>query len=225
MWCVPELNDEYIERMEDVLELYERPYRESEPVVCLDERPVQLHDEKRTGSRAKPGRCARYDYEYVRRGTANIFCAVEALAGRHLTKVTKNRKGPAFAAMLRDIAKRYPDADTIHLVMDNLSTHSISSLAKHFGEDLAHELWSRFTVHYTPKHGSWLNMTEIEIGLLNKQSLGTRRFPALQPLRQHVRAWNRRVNKDGIRIEWTFTRRKARKKFAYTPTKTKLSRH
>ena len=220
MWCVPELDDAYIACMEDVLELYERPYDPSEPVVCLDERPVQLHDDARAGSAARPGRCTRYDYEYVRRGTANIFCAVEPLAGRHITKVTKRRKAADFARMLMDIARCYPDAATIHLVVDNLSTHTIKSLVRHFGPDIAQELWSRFTVHYTPKHGSWLNMAEIEIGLLNKQSLGKLRFPELPALRRHVRAWNRRVNKDRVRIEWTFTRRKARKKFAYKPTRT-----
>jgi hypothetical protein len=225
MWCVPRLNEEYVARMEDVLELYERPYDENEPVVCLDERPVQLHGEPRPRSPARPGRAAHYDYEYSRGGTANIFCAVEPLVGRHITKVTDNRKAPEFAKMIAQIIRRYPAARTIHLVLDNLSTHSAASLARHYGEALGFELWSRLTVHFTPKHGSWLNMAEMEIGLLNRQCLGTLRFEDLTPLRHHVNAWSRRANRERRQINWTFTRRAARKKFAYKPTRTKLSEH
>jgi hypothetical protein len=225
MWCVPRLDDEYISRMEDVLELYERPYDASRPVVCLDERPVLLHGEARPRSPARPGRAAHYDYEYTRGGTANIFCAVEPLAGRHITKVTDNRKAPEFAKIVAEIVRRYPAAHTIHLVLDNLSTHSFASLARHYGEEAAADVWSRLTVHFTPKHGSWLNMAEMEIGLLNKQCLGTLRFQDLGRLRLHVAAWNRRANSDRRRINWTFTRRAARKKFGYKPTKTKRSEH
>jgi len=220
MWCVPELDDEYIERMEDVLGLYEKPYKAHEPVVCLDERPVQLHGESRARSRAKPGKEARYDYEYVRKGTANIFCAVEPLAGRHITRATPNRNHREFAKMMSAIARRYSDARTIHLVMDNLSTHSRKSLLKFYGEEAGALLWDRFTVHFTPKHGSWLNIAEIEIGLMNRQALGTRRFPDLPSLRQQVNAWHRRANKAQQKVAWTFTRKKARKTFAYDPTTT-----
>ena len=124
MWCVSDLDDEFVERMEDLLDLYELPRDPAEPVVCFDERPVQLHDHKRSPSRAKPGRPSRYDYEYRRKGTANVFCAVEPLAGRHILKVTSNRGAREFALALRDIAKRYPRAATIHLVLDNLNTHT-----------------------------------------------------------------------------------------------------
>jgi hypothetical protein len=225
MWCVPRLDDEYIARMEDVLALYERPYSSNEPVVCLDERPVQLHGDSRPRSAARPGRTARYDYEYTRGGTANIFCAVEPLAGRHITKVTPDRKGPEFAKMVSEIVRRYPAARTIHLVLDNLSTHSIASLERHYGETTARKLWSRLTVHFTPKHASWLNMAEMEIGLLNRQCIGTLRFEETDTLREHVRAWNLRANKERRRINWRFTRRAARKKFAYDPTRIKLSEH
>lgn len=225
MWCVPELDDEYIKCMEDVLELYERPYDPAEPVVCLDERPIQLHGDARARSRARPGRVARYDYEYVRKGTANVFCAVEPLAGKHFTKVTRNRKGPEFAKMVAGIVRRYPNAQTIHLVVDNLSTHSFASLLRHFGEPVATDIWSRLTVHFTPKHGSWLNMAELEIGLLNKQSLGKLRFENVATLRKHISAWNKRVNREKQRINWQFTRRKAREKFGYDPTKLRLSEH
>lgn len=218
MWCVPELNEEYIERMEDVLGLYEQPYDADEPVVCLDERPVQLHGEARARSRAKPGKAARYDYEYIRKGTANIFCAVEPLAGRHITRATPTRNHREFAKMMSAIARRYPGARTIHLVIDNLSTHSCKSLVRFYGEEAGTLLWDRFTVHFTPKHGSWLNIAEIEIGLMNRQALGTQRFPDLPSLRQQVNAWNRRTNKAQQKIAWTFTRKKARKTFGYDPT-------
>lgn len=215
MWCVSELDDEFIERMEDVLSLYERPYHRSEPVVCLDERPVQLHGEKHEATPARPGQPARYDYEYVRRGTANVFCAVEPLAGRHLAKATRTRSGPEFAEMLRGIARAYPRAKTIHLVMDNLSTHTEKSLTRHLGPKRGARLWQRFTVHYTPKHGSWLNQAEIEIGLLNRQCLGKRRLPTFRRLRSEVEHWRRDVDARRVRIDWKFTCEDARDLFGY----------
>jgi len=154
MWCVAELDEEYIARMEDVLDLYERPLDAAEPVVCLDERPVALHGQTRPASRVKPCRPARYDYEYVRNGTANIFCAVQPLAGKHITKVTPSRRGVEFAKMLGEIARRYRRARSIHLVLDNLSTHSAASLCRQYGNEQGMRLWSRFAIHHTPKHGS-----------------------------------------------------------------------
>lgn len=215
MWCVPDLDDEYIERMEDILDLYERPYDAREPVVCLDERPVVLHGEKRAGNSVRPGRSARYDYEYVRRGTANVFCAVQPLAGRHFTKATATRSGAEFAQMLREVARRYPRATTIHLVIDNLSTHREKALCDHLGPRRGARLWGRFTVHYTPKHASWLNMAEMEISLLNRQCLNDRRLPTLRKLRQEVTAWDRRANANRTRIHWRFTAKDARRLFAY----------
>ena len=215
MWCVSDLDDAFIERMEDLLGLYERPRDVAAPVVCFDERPVQLLDNVRAPSRAKPGHPARYDYEYKRMGTANVFCAVEPLVGRHYLKVTSDRGGREFALALRDIARRYPRANTIHLVMDNLNTHTKKSLITHLGPKRGARLWHRFTVHYTPKHGSWLNQAEIEIGLLNRQSLGKRRIPTITRLRRHVAVWERAANDSRIRIRWTFTKRKARQLFGY----------
>ena len=217
MWCGSTLDAEFIERMEELLELYERPLDPAEPVVCLDERPVRLHDEKRQRVHAQPGRAARYDYEYVRRGTANIFCAIEPRAGKHITKVTSKRSSSDFAKMLMEIARRYPKAKTIHLVMDNLSTHFLSSLIRHYGEERGRALWSRFTVHYTPKHGSWLNQAEIEISILNRQCIGTQRFETQRELKAQVQAWNRRANAQRIRFRWAFTTEKAREKFRYEP--------
>jgi hypothetical protein len=132
MWCVPKLDDEYIDRMEDVLDTLAKTIDSKEPVLALDERPVQLHGEARTGIPMAPGR-PRRDYEYVRRGTANVFCIVEPKVGRHLTHATTNRKGPRFAAAMQRIADAYPKARTIHIIMDNLSTHREKSLTDRWG--------------------------------------------------------------------------------------------
>ena len=215
MWCVPELTDDYISKMEDVLEVYEKPYDPKEPVVCLDEKPVTLHAEVRPPSAAAPGREARRDSEYERCGTANVFCAVEPKAGRHFTYATPDRSAVRFSQVVVDLALQYPDADTIHLVMDNLNIHRRKSLTDLLGDEVGREVWNRFTVHYTPKHGSWLNQAEIEIGLLARQCLGTRRIPSLKELSKEVRAWNRDVNRRRIRINWKFDRKSARKKFGY----------
>ena len=133
MWCVPRIDHEFLDRMEDVLRLYARPHRWSEPVLCLDERPVQLLDPARPGDAMRPGRPGRVDYEYVREGTANIFCIVEPLTGRRLTYASKNRTGRAFAHALQRINRRYATARRIHLVMDNLSTHTRKSLTDALG--------------------------------------------------------------------------------------------
>ena len=215
MWCVAELDDEYIAKMEDVLETYERPYDPAEPVVCLDEKPVTLHADVRPSSPAQPGREARRDNEYERRGTANVFLAVEPKAGRHFTFSTPDRSGFEFAQVAAELVFQYPDAKTIHLVMDNLSSHTRKSLTDLYGAELGGEIWDRFTIHYTPTHGSWLNQAEIEIGLFSRQCLGTRRIQDLQTLRRESRAWNRRMNRDRIKINWKFDRRAARRKFGY----------
>jgi hypothetical protein len=215
MWCVAELNDEYIAKMEDVLETYEKPYNPAEPVVCLDEKSVTLHADVRPASPAQPGREARRDSEYERRGTANVFCAVEPKAGRHFTFPTPNRSGFEFAQVAAQLVFQYPDAETIHLVMDNLSSHTRKSLTDLYGAEVGGEIWDRFTVHYTPTHGSWLNQAEIEIGLFSRQCLGTRRIPDLKTLRRESRAWNCRMNRDRITINWQFNRRAARRKFGY----------
>jgi hypothetical protein len=215
MWCVPELNDEYITRMEDVLETYEKPYDPEEPVVCLDEKPVTLHAEVRPASAAEPGREARRDSEYERCGTANVFCAVEPKAGRHFTFVTPNRSAFEFAQVICELALQYPKAKTIHLVVDNLNIHRRKSLTDAFGAEMGGEVWDRFTSHHTPAHGSWLNQAEIEIGLYARQCLGTRRMSDIKTLRRESRAWNRRTNRDQIKINWRFDRKAARRKFGY----------
>jgi len=212
---VAELNEEYIAKMEDVLETYEQPYDPKEPVVCLDEKPVTLHADVRPASPAAPGREARQDNEYERRGTANVFCAVEPKAGRHFTYPTPDRSAVEFAQVAFDLATRYPEVETIHLVMDNLNIHRRKSLTDLLGEEIGGEVWDRFTVHYTPTHGSWLNQAEIEIGIFSRQCLGTRRIPDLNILRREVQAWNRRMNRARTKINWKFDRKAARRKFGY----------
>jgi transposase len=215
MWCVPELDEEYIGKMEDVLETYEKPYDPAEPVVCLDEKPITLHADVRPSSPATPGREARRDNEYERRGTANVFCAVEPQAGRHFTFATPDRSGPEFAQVVFQLAKNYPEAKTIHLVLDNLNIHRRKSLTDCYGEIAGNWFWDRFTIHYTPRHGSWLNQAEIEIGLFSRQCLGKRRIPDLEILRGETRAWNRSINRARTKINWQFDRKSARHRFGY----------
>lgn len=210
-----ELNDEYIAKMEDVLETYEKPYDPAEPVVCLDEKSVTLHADIRPVSPAAPGREARRDNEYERRGTANVFCAVEPKAGRHFTFPTPNRSAFEFAQVACKLALQYPGAKTIHLVMDNLNIHRRKSLTDVFGIEIGTEIWDCFTVHYTPTHGSWLDQAEIEIGIFSRQCLGRRRIPDLKTLRRESRAWNRRMNRERVKINWKFDRKTARRKFGY----------
>ena len=218
MWCIAELTPEYIVRMEDVLALYERPYDPREPVICWDEKPVALHADVRPPRPARPGHVAKRDNEYRRCGTANIFAIVEPHAGRHLNRVTPTRSGREFALAIASLIAAYPAARTIHLVLDNLNIHDEKSLVPVFGTRRAHQLWRRLTIHYTPKHGSWLNQAEIELSLISRQALGTERIPTRPALSQRIRAWNRRANRRKTRINWTFTRKAARKKFKYKPS-------
>jgi transposase len=215
MWCVAELDRKYIERMEDVLAVYERPYQAAEPVLCLDEKPVSLHADVRPPRPLKPGKPARPDNEYRRCGTANVFGAVEPKAGRHFTMATPDRCAARFAQLMRRLVGQYPSARTIHLVMDNLNIHCRKSLVDSFGESEGGKLWDRFTVHYTPKHGSWLNQAEIELSLYSRQCLGKRRIPDLSTLKRETRIWNRKTDRKRTRINWQFTRKKARKLFHY----------
>jgi transposase len=216
MWVIPEVTPEFKARMEDVLELYQKPLDPEEPVVCLDERPVVLRAEVRLPKdENEPGKIKKRDSEYVRAGTANVFCAVEPKAGKHITKTTKRRAGRDFAQMLSKIEAEYTEAKTIHLVMDNLSTHSLKSCTDFYGKERGTQLWSRFTPHFTPKHASWLNQAEIEISLLSREALGKDRFPNCWSLRVRVNAWNARINQEQRKICWKFTTAKARKKFRY----------
>ncbi|HYP69075.1 MAG TPA: IS630 family transposase [Thiobacillaceae bacterium] len=201
--------------MEDVLAVYEKPYNPAEPVVCLDEKPVSLHADVRAPIPAKPGKPAKQDNEYKRCGTANVFGVVEPKAGRHFTTATPDRSGAEFACMVGHVVKQYPAARTIHLVMDNLNTHCRKPLIDYFGEQEGGNIWDRLTVHYTPKHGSWLDQAEIELSLFSRQCLGNRRIPDLNTLQRETRVWNRKTDRKRTKINWQFTRTKARKLFHY----------
>ena len=215
MWCVPKLDEEYIARMEDVLDVYERAHDSAFPVVCLDEKPVVLHDETRPSIPMVDGQPKRVDYEYKRCGTANIFCAVEPKRGKYINSVTQNRSSEEFAKFLQGISLQYPSASKIVLVMDNLSTHKEKSLTDFYGQEKGSALWQRFEVHYTPKHGSWLNQAEIAIGMLQRQCLGTCRIPDLKTLIKKTSAWNRVANIRKVIINWQFFKEDAREKFDY----------
>lgn len=216
MWCVGTLDEEYIRKMEDVLDVYERPYDKKYPVICIDEKPVPLIGDAR--ERIKPGNSGdilKKDYEYVRNGSVNVFCGVEPKSGIYMNKVTKSRNGYEFAKFLKSVSLKYSDAIKIVLVMDNLSTHKKKSLTDFFGEDDGSRLWDRFEVHYTPKHGSWLNQAEIAIGMYSRQCLGDGRIGTFENLKAQTSAWNKRTNKKNPVIQWRFTKTKARKSLCY----------
>ena len=216
MWCVPTLDADYIACMEDVLNVLARPDDAREPVVTFDERPVVLRGASRPGRPMAPGRIAREDYEYVRQGTANIYCIVEPKAGRHLTHATRDRKAPRFVAALQRIARRYPAAKTIHLVMDNLNLHGPGTAINLLGPRKGAALWKRFTPHYTPKHGSWLNPAEIEASLWSRECHGQDRVDNFEALCGRTRAWTARADRARRKIAWRFTTAKARRVFRYT---------
>ena len=198
--------------MEDVLETYTLPYNAQYPVVCLDEMNRQLIAETRTPRSIQPGQPAVYDYEYVRNGVGNVFMMVEPLASRREVMVSEQRRRQDFAHCLRELAEiHYPEAKRIVLVMDNLNTHSLASLYATFPPVKARRLAERFAIHYTPKHGSWLNMAEMEIGVLSRQCLN-RRIPALEQMRAEVRAWAVARNKRKATVRWQFTTADARVK-------------
>ena len=212
MWVIPDLNDEFIKRMFAVLRLLGRPYDPAQPVIVLDEKPVFLRGEKRIPIRTQRGSVLR-DYEYIRLGKANIFGICEPKTGRNFTVVTKDRTKKAFARQLRRLAKAYPQAKKIHLVVDNLNIHKSTALFSILPKQEARALMSRFTFHYTPKHGSWLNPAEIGLSLVSRETLGSRRFASHAELRTEVAIWRRRANQKKRKINWRFTVAKAKKKF------------
>jgi transposase len=212
MWCVPEVNGEYVARMEDVLDLYAEPPDPACPVVCLDESPVQLIGEVREPIPAAPGQVERYDYEYRRNGTVNLFVVIDAHRSWRSVTVTERRTAQDYAARLQELVDQdYPHAERIRVVQDNLSTHTPGALYETFPAAEAHRILRRLEFHYTPKHASWLNMAEIEIGVLKGQCLA-RRLEDREQLEREIVAWERDRNASGARIEWTFTTQKARAK-------------
>lgn len=206
----PEHNGEYVARMEDVLDVYERPRDQTAPVVCMDEMPVQLLKETRVPIPAEPGRPRRVDYEYERNGTANIFMFAEPLAGWRQTLVTERRTAVDWAVAVRDLVdSRYADARVIVLVMDNLNTHTLGSLYEAFPPAEARRIAKRLEIHHTPKHGSWLNMAENELSTLSRQCLA-RRIGAIEDLRREVQAWKATRNTEQVQLHWRFTIDQAR---------------
>ena len=214
MWCVGSLTEEYRERMNDLLDLYARPFHASEPVVCLDEKSKQLLKDSRPPLPIKPGVPVRLDYEYVRAGTCNLFVAVEPKGGRRTVTITDRRAKPDFVAFVRHLLEHvYAKARRVHLVLDNLNTHFRKCFEEVLGVKEAKSLLRRVVFHYTPKHASWLNMAEIEIGILDRQCLD-RRLPDRAILAAEVNAWQSRRNTEKRGIEWRFTRQDADEKMA-----------
>ena len=212
MWCIPRIDGEYVARMEDVLDLYAEPADPKRPVVCFDESPVQLIGEVRQPIPAAPGRRERYDCEYRRNGTVNLFVFLDAHRAWRRVKVTQRRTAEDYAHCMRDLVDvHYPDAETIRIVQDNLSTHSAGALYQAFAPAEARRILRRLELHYTPKHASWLNMVEIEIGVLHGQCLN-RRISDPKRLRSEIAAWQRSRNAAKARIKWMFTTDKARDK-------------
>ena len=206
----PGQSGEFVARMEDVLEVYHRPYDERRPLVCLDEVPVQLVGEARVPLPPEPGRPARYDYEYVRNGTANVFMVFEPLLGWRAVQVTARRAAVDFAEVLRWLAEEvHPDAEKLVLVTDNLNTHKAACLYEAFPPEQARRIAERLEWHYTPRHGSWLNMAEIELAALGKQCLG-RRIGSAEELAREVVAWEQERNERQVGVNWQFTTADAR---------------
>lgn len=212
MWCVPHIDHEYVARMEDVLDLYAEAPDPSYPVVCLDESPLQLIGEVRAAIPAAPGRVARYDYEYRRCGTVNLFVVMDAHRPWRKVSVTQRRTARDYAARLRELVDvDYPEAQRIRVVQDNLSTHRPGALYEAFPAAEARRILRRLEFHYTPKHASWLNMVEIEIGVLKRQCLDRRIEDGAQ-LEAEIAAWERERNASGARVRWMFTVETARAK-------------
>lgn len=201
--------------MEDVLDVYKRPYDPKRPQICMDETSKQLLAETRDPIPMKAGESERYDYEYKRNGVANLFMFCEPLMGKRKVKVTDRRTRIDWAMALKEIAdEEYPDADVIVLVMDNLNTHSPASFYEAFDPQEARRLTNRFEIHYTPKHGSWLNMAEIEFSALNRQCLD-RRIPTKELLESATDAWVKNRNEQIVRVNWQFTTEDARVKLKH----------
>ena len=212
MWCVPRVDGEYVARMEDVLDFYTEAPDPKRPVVCFDESPTQLIGEVRQPIPAEPGQLERYDYEYKRNGTANLFIFLDVHRPWRKVKVTDSRAAVDFATCMRELTDvHFPKAERIRVVLDNLSTHSAGALYQAFPACEARRVLRRLEFHYVPKHASWLNMVEIEIGVLRSQCLD-RRIATRERLASEIAAWERQRNAAKARIKWMFTTEKARVK-------------
>ena len=214
MWCIQTIDTEYRDRMYDILSLYEEDYDPKKPLICLDEKPKQLLRDKRMSIPMKLGSSEKYDYEYVRNGTANIFMAVEFKAGKRVTQVTNRRTMKDFAQFMKIlVTEKYSEAEVIRLVTDNLNIHKEKSFYEAFSEEEAKQILDKIEFHYTPKHASWLNAAEIEIKVMDIECTGTR-IGDIKTLKNEVDAWTKRRNEQKKKIEWKFTRKNADEKMS-----------
>ncbi len=216
MWVIPpEKNAEFVACMEDILDLYHQPYDPKKPLVCMDEQPVQLVKEKREPLPVRPGEPMRVDYEYERGGTANIFMLTEPLVGQRHVSIRERKTKRDWASAVKELLNvYYPDAERVRLVCDNLNTHTVGALYEAFSPEEARQLSRRLEIHHTPKHGSWLNIAEIELSALTKQCLD-RRIPDNLSLKTEVHAWEARRNTQQKAVDWQFTTRDARIKLKH----------
>ena len=205
----PAQNGRFVAHMEMVLDVYKRVLNPRRPVVCMDESPKQLIAETKTPISASPGKPAKYDYEYKRCGVCNIFLACEPLAGKRLVKITDTKTKKDWAIFLEDIAEQYQGVEKITLVMDNLNTHGPGSLYETFTPDYAKALWDRFEFVFTPKHGSWLNMAEIELNVLIGQCLN-RRIDDIEIVKREAASWQEARNNKNAKVNWQFRTEDAR---------------
>ena len=209
----PEQNGSFVANMEMVLDVYKRPFDPLHPIICMDESPKQLISETRKPIPAAPGRSAKYDYEYKRCGVSNIFLACEPLAGKRMIKITDRRTALDWASFIEEIAAQYEQAEKITLVMDNLNTHNAGSFYEKFPPEKAKALWDRFEFVHTPKHGSWLNIAEIELNVLWGQCL-KRRIDDIETVRKEAVAWQDTRNNKNAKVNWQFTTADARVKLS-----------
>ena len=211
MWCIPpKQSAEFVYHMEDVLEVYRRPYDPKRPVICIDETFKQLIGDTRTPLPPRPGMVERYDHEYVRNGVVSLFLACEPLAGWRHIAVTEHRRRGDWASFIRSLLDgRYAPAERVVLVMDQLNTHALASLYEAFPPEEAKRLAERIELHHTPKHGSWLNMAEIELSVLGRQCLA-RRIAQQDTLRRKVEQWAGQRNATTAKVVWQFTTKQAR---------------
>lgn len=212
-WVIPPKgNAAFVANMEDVLELYKRPYSPAIPVICMDEQPTQLIKETRMKIPIEPGKLERVDYEYERNGTAVNFMFTEPLAGWRKINVRERKTSIDWAYEIKELLDEdYPEVEKVILVCDNLNTHTIASLYEAFEPEEARRLAERLEIHYTPKHGSWLNVAEIELSVFTKQCLD-RRIPDMATLQQEAKAWYRKRNANQKGVDWQFTTEDARVK-------------
>jgi len=216
MWCIPpKANAAFVCQMEDVLEVYKLPYDAKRPLLCMDEMPKQLLADKREPLASQAGTPARQDYEYQRNGVADLFMLFEPLQGKRFVEVTEKRRKVEWATVMKQLSDvRYPQAEKIIVVLDNLNTHTPSAFYETFEPEEARRLVERFEFHFTPKHGSWLNMAEIELSALVRQCLD-RRLPDIETLTDEVQSWQQQRNDEVVKVLWQFTTTDARTKLKH----------